>query len=292
MATATIAVPALRFRNILFATDFSEYSRHAIPYVTDLAGKFGSKVYLFHVVTPSQSMMGAPEAAPYLYEVQHKTGAERLTAMTRSPELKGVNTKAILASGMLEGELIKVIDENQIDLIAVGTHGRTGIRRLVLGSAAEQICRIASCPVLTVGPDVVPRHERQFRRILVPTDFSDESTEILPYVLDIAREYAADITFLHVIPVDAAVNINARLLAEDARRTLKKVFARDFAEHKPQFLIEFGHPAEAILRAALENKADLIAMGIRHSFAPGIHVRSGVAYQVMAAAPCPVLTCR
>ena len=59
-----------------------------------------------------------------------------------------------------------------------------------------------------------------------------------------------------------------------------------------EFLIEFGHPAEAILRAAVENKIDLIAMGIRHAFAPGIHLRSGVAYQVMAAANCPVLTCR
>ena len=292
MATATVAIPAVHFRNILFATDFSEYSQQALPYVTSLAGKFGSNVYLYHVVTPSQLLIGAPEAAPYLYGVLDKTSREELTGMVHLPELKGLKTKAILANGMLEDELLKASNENQIDLIVLGTHGRTGIRRLVLGSAAEQICRIATCPVLTVGPDTVLNKRPMFRRILVPTDFSEESTEILPYVLDIAREYGAAITFLHVIPLDAAVNINARLLAEDARRTLKKAFARECADHTPQFLIEFGHPAEAILRAAMENKADLIAMGIRHAFAPGIHLRSGVAYQVMARANCPVLTCR
>lgn len=292
MATATVAVSAVRLKNILFATDFSDYSRQALPYVVNLARKFNSTIYLCHVVTPSQLIIGAPEAAPFLYEAQHKRSGEELTEVARLPEFKGLNTKAVLASGILEDELLKAINENQIDLIVVGTHGRTGIRRLMLGSVAEQICRIATCPVLTVGPDVGFTEKTAFRRILVPTDFSDESTEILPYVLDLAREYNAAITFLHVIPMDAAVNINAHLLADDARRTLKRVFGKECGDEKPQFLIEFGHPAEAILRAAVENKSDLIAMGIRHAFAPGIHLRSGVAYQVMAAATCPVLTVR
>ncbi|HLJ30133.1 MAG TPA: universal stress protein [Candidatus Angelobacter sp.] len=292
MATANIVVSAVHLKNILFATDFSDYARQALPYATDLARKFGSKVHLCHVVTPSQLMIGAPEAAPYLYEAQHRTSEEELAIMTHSPELKGIKTHTILASGMLEDELMTAMSENQIDLIVVGTHGRTGLRRLVLGSAAEEICRIATCPVLTVGPDAGPRKKEQFRRILVPTDFSEESTAILPYILDIAREYGSTITFLHVIPLDASLNINARLLAEDARNTLKKVFAKECADHRPQFLIEFGHPAEAILRVAKESEPDLIAMGIRHAFTPGIRLRSGVAYQVMAGAQCPVLTCR
>ena len=295
MATATFAppsVPAVHFRNILFTTDFSDYSQQALPYAANLARKFGSSVYLCHVVTPSQLVIGAPEAAPYLYEAQRNRGADELADMARFPEFKGLKTRTILASGLFEDELLRVVNENQIDLIVVGTHGRTGIRRLVLGSAAEQICRIATCPVLTIGPDASMNEESAFRRILIPTDFSEESTQILPCVLDIAREYNAGITFVHVIPLDAAANINARLLAEDARRTLKRAFGKDCREHSPQFLIEFGHPAEAILRAATETRADLIAMGIRHAFAPGIHLRSGVAYQVMARASCPVLTCR
>ncbi|HLZ00079.1 MAG TPA: universal stress protein, partial [Candidatus Angelobacter sp.] len=266
------------------------YSRQALPCAANLAQKFGSTIYLCHVVTPSQLMIGAPEAVPYLYEAQHRASEEELAAMALLPELKGVPTKTILDSGMLEDELNREIRDKEIDLIVVGTHGRTGIRRLVLGSAAEQICRIATCPVLTVGPEVVFPEETLFRKILVPTDFSRESTEILPYVLEIAQEYGAGITFLHVIPLEASSS--TRLQAEDVRRTLKKTFSQEFTRYVPQFLIEFGSPAEAIVRAAVANKNDLIAMGTRHAFIPGINLRSGVAYQVMAKASCPVLTCR
>lgn len=298
MATATITlpaarghnIPAVRFKNILFATDFSECSRQALPYVSGLARNFDSKVYLFHVVTPSQLAIGAPEVAPYLYQALCKNSAEELTDMARAPELKGLNTRAVLGSGMLEDEVIKAINENEIDLIVVGTHGRTGIRRLILGSAAEKICRIATCPVLTVGPDVVPENKLQFQHILVPTDFSVESMKILPYVLDLARDYGASILFLHVIPPEA--NIDAHGLADDARHTLQKVLAKDGSYYQPDFLIECGHPVETILRAARENQADLIAMGVRNAFASGVQLRSGVAYQVMAGAQCPVLTCR
>lgn len=185
----------------------------------------------------------------------------------------------------------KTLRENQIDLVVVGTHGRTGIRRFILGSAAEQICRIAPCPVLTVGPDVALR-DVQFRRILVPTDFSEESTKILPHIRDMVREYGATVMFLHGIPTGAAVNIDARMLAENARCILRKAFTEECAGHEPEFLIEFGPTAETILLAAHKNKADLVAMGTRNSFAPGMHLHSGVAYEVMAAAHCPVLTCR
>ncbi len=298
MATATIAIPAarvnnipaVRLKNILFATDFSECSRQALPYVASLARNFDSSVYLFHVVTPSQLVIAAPEAAPYLYEALCNNSTEELTDMARSPELRGLNPKTVLGSGMLEDELVQALKENQIDLVVVGTHGRTGIRRLVLGSSAEKICRIATCPVLTVGPDVVPGSKPQFERILVPTDFSGESTKILPCVLDIARDYGASMLFLHVIP--PAANIDARNLAEEARHTLQKVLAKDRSYYQPDFLIKYGHPVETILRAAQENKVDLIAMGIKNTFAPGIQLRSSVAYQVMAGAQCPVLTFR
>src|SRR5579864_5996942 len=103
MATATLPVPpvpAVHFRNLLFATDFSEYSRQALPYATDLARRFNSSVYLCHVVTPSQLVIGAPEAVPYLYEAQHQRGTQELADIIQSAELKGLKTKAILASGL------------------------------------------------------------------------------------------------------------------------------------------------------------------------------------------------
>jgi nucleotide-binding universal stress UspA family protein len=292
MATAIVAAPAVLLKSILLATDFSDNSRQALPFATTLARKFGSNFFVCHIITPSQLVIGAPEAAPYLYEAERKISDTGVADLLRSPELRGLKTKTIVTTGLLDDELARAIEENKIDLVVMGTHGRTGLRKLVLGSAAEEICRVANCPVLTIGPDLPAQEKAQFRHILVATDFSEISTNILPYVLSMAEAYDASITFLHVIPTDAAVNINARLLAEDARKTLKKVFRAECGEHKPQFLIEFGEPAEAILRAAKENKADLIAMGIKNAFTGGIHLRSSVAYRVMAAAQCPVLTVR
>jgi nucleotide-binding universal stress UspA family protein len=290
MAAAPVITPAVALKEILFATDFSHYSHQALPFVTGMARKLGSNIHLCHMVTPSEVAISAPETVAFTYDAMRKAAAEQLTEMVLSPELKALHPKVVMASGMLEDVLAKAVSENHIDLVVIGTHGRTGISRLVLGSAAEVICRVATCPVLTIGPDVIT-NKRHFERILVPTDFSPGSMEILPYVLYIAREYKASITFLHVIPTDKAVNVNARLLADNARRTLKKVF-KDCGEYKPQFLIEFGHSAESILRVAAESKADLIAMGIRHAFMPGVQLRLGVAYRVMAEAQCPVLTCR
>jgi nucleotide-binding universal stress UspA family protein len=292
MATAPIAIPAVRLKNILFPTDFSDSSRHALPHVTHLARRFGATLHLCHITTPSELVLGAPEAAPELYELEHRTCEKALEEMRFSPEMRGLNVNTILTGGILKEEMEKAIAENQIDLIILSTRGRTGIRRLVIGSVADVVCRTATCPVLTIGPDVRAGENLPFRRILVPTDFSEHSISVLPHVLHFASEYQAAITFLHVIPADEGVNVNARLLAADARRTLKRVFSKECGEHQPQFLIEFGHPAEAIVRAAAETKADLIAMGIRPALIPEVHFRAGIAYQVMVEAPCPVLTCR
>ncbi len=291
MASATIAVPvvqgkkapAVQLRNILFATDFSEYSRQALPYVTGLAWQFGSNVFLCHVAASSQLMFGASDTASYLYEAWSKKSAEDLLNMARSPELAGLKIEVVLASGRFEEELNKAIHENQIDLMVVGSSGQT------VQGPAQPICRIVPCPVLTVGPEAGLREEMQFRRILVPTDFSDESTKILAEIRDIARDYGSSITFLHVIP--AAANIDAHRLADGARRIMNKVFAEHGFDHRPEFVFEFGQTAETILRAAKEYKVDLIAMRINPARASGIYESSGIVDQIVAGARCPVLTC-
>lgn len=281
-----------KFENILFATDFSDYSRQAIPYVSSLAHTYGSRVFLCHVVTPSQLVIAAPEATPYLYEAECRNSEEQLAAIASLPELKGLRTEPLMCTGLLEDELTDVIKQKHIDLIVLGTHGRTGLRRLVLGSAAEQVCRMSDCPVLTIGPDLVIGEKIKISRIVVPVDFSPESMTVLPYVAGIAREYGASITFLHVIPVDAGANVDGHTLAETARRTFKETMAAGVAEHDCEFLVEFGHLAETILQVARQKKADLIAMGIRQSAMPTLQLRSSMAYQVMANARCPVLTTR
>lgn len=291
-AAVTQAKPSVQLDRIVFATDFSESSMKALPLATALAKKFGSTLFLCHIVTPTPLAIGAPEAAPYLYQAETESAQRALDDLCKSPSLKGLECKSRMPSGPLADELQALIEQNRIDLVIAGTHGRTGVRRLLLGSSVEEICRIATCPVLTVGPDLEISPELEIKRILVPTDFSEESELDLPSVALLAKAYGAHVTVLHVMPPDAASNPEAKKLAEPMRRTMMHAFEKEVGDPKPEFVIEFGDTVPTILDYALKNKIDLIAMGIRTAFLPGFTLRSSVAYRIIAAAHCPVLTCR
>jgi nucleotide-binding universal stress UspA family protein len=205
--------------------------------------------------------------------------------------LEGLKAKSLLSSGLLGDCLIEEIKNNRVDLVIAGTHGRTGWRRLLLGSAAEEICRSATCPVLTVGPDMPPMPVT-FKRILVPTDLSEESMRSLPFVVNLAGAYGASVTVLHILPEETASNPDARKLSEPVLRSMVHIFEPELKPLNTEFVIEAGDTVETILRVAREKKADLIAMGIRGAFLPGFNLRTSVAYRVTAASYCPVVTCR
>ena len=293
-ARVTPVVPAVEFKNILFATDFSDSSMKALPYATGLARKFGAVLFVCHVVTPTPLAVGAPEAAPYLYHAETESAGRALEDLVKSPELTGIKTQSLLPAGTLSDELKAAIARDNIDLVIAGTHGRTGVRRLLLGSSVEEICRITSVPMLTVGPDLVhaPGEEVAIRNILMPTDLSEESGHIVPCIAALARAYDALVTVLHVMPEDTGVNPEAKKLAEPMRKSMVHIFEREFGDIKPNYLLEFGDAAETILDCAQRIHADLIAMGIRNVFMPGFQLRSTTAYGIMVAAHCPVLTCR
>lgn len=293
MSALTVTTsPTAKLKNILLATDFSEESMHGLPYVAGIARKLGSSVYLCHIVAPSPIVASAPEVAPTLYDGMKERAAAQLTALAHSPGIGSLNPKTVLGAGPIEDELCSIIRENKIDLVVAGTHGRTGIRKLLLGSVVEEICRVATCPVLTVGPGLAPRGEIQFSRIVFPTDLSEDSKRILPYLRRIAEEYKSEITVLHVMPEELATNPDAEKLAEPIRRNMMHIFEAELAAFKPEFLVAFGETVETVLRTAGTKNADLIAMGIHNAFLPGVQLRSSVAYRIMAGAHCPVLTSR
>jgi nucleotide-binding universal stress UspA family protein len=293
MATfaATNIHPAATLKNIMFATDFSEPSMKAFPYVAALAKKFGASVFACHVITPTSLVTAAPQAAPMLYEAEYNAAGKELSNIVASPQLQGLKTKAAVPSGILGDALLDEIKSNNIDLVVAGTHGRTGLRRLLLGSAVEDICRVATCPVLTIGPDA-PATAIKIERILVPTDLSEESMRSLPLVMRLAGAYGASVTVLHVLPEETASNPDTKTLSEPVFRRMVSIFAPRLAPLKTEYVIESGEAAETILRVAREKNADLIAIGIRSAFLPGFHLRTSVAYRIVAASNCPVVTCR
>jgi nucleotide-binding universal stress UspA family protein len=291
-ALAVRPMPTTKLRNILFATDFSEASMHALPYVAGIARKLGSSVFLCHIVEPNSLVASAPEAAPALYEGMQEQAVTQLTALTHSPELEGVEAKIVVGVGAIADALPNAVAENKIDLIVMGTHGRTGLRRLLLGSAVEAVCRVATCPVLTVGPGLKSKMATAFSRILLPTDLSEDSKRILPHLRQLAEEYQSQITVLHVMPEELVTNPEAAKLAEPIGHRLIQTFKPELAGSKVEFEIGFGETVETVLRTALSKNADVIAMGIHNAFLPGVQLRSSTAYRIIAGAHCPVLTYR
>lgn len=288
----TLPVPAtqLKLKDILFTTDFSEGSQHALPYVGALARAFHSAVHLCHIEAAVPLATGM--AMPGIYEASGKITAEHLTALLNAPALKGVNLNLALGVGNLKDELSNIIRERTIDLVVAGTHGRSGMRKLLMGSVVEEIMRTATCPVLTVGPGTPFRKDVPFRHILFPTNLSEVSEQILPYIILLAMEFGAHVTVLHVIPPNQASTNDGRSLRHLAQKAMVESLQSELVFFRPEYLVEEGDPVETILRVAEKIKADLIAMGIKNSFMPGVQLRSSTAYRILAGAHCPVLTVR
>lgn len=280
-----------RLRNILFATDFSEASMKALPYVGSIARTFGAKVFQCHVITPTPIAIGAAPAAQYVFDAEYENANRVFANAELWKDLNGLEKKSLLPSGIFADALAETIAENEIDLVVAGTHGRTGLSRLLLGSTVEQICRVASCPVLTVGPHLEP-DGKKIEQILMLTDLSDESRAALPYVVEFAQRYGASVTVLHVLPEETATNPDAKALSEPIRRTVVHSFEESFKGLKVQYVLESGDIVATILSVAERQRADLIALGVRSAFLPGFQLRSSVAYRVISGAHCPVLTCR
>jgi len=278
-----------QFRKILFATDFSPASLRALPYVKFVARRYDSTVYLVHVIGP-QPAIAIPAGIRRGERADSLRGAEeQLRALEGSEELRGISHKRLVGEGKVAKLLLKAVREHNIGLIIVGTHGRTGIKHLVLGSVAEEIFRSSSCPVLTVGAHVAS--PGPVSRILLPTDLSTTSRCGLPFAVSLAADAGAELVALHVLPQSIASNPEAGVLTEPLREEVQSVLAGALpAGVRSQAVLAYGDTAETIVSEAEKLKAQFIVLGIRSSFTS--HRLSNVAYRVAISAGCPVLTVR
>ncbi|MGC2197415.1 MAG: universal stress protein [Terriglobales bacterium] len=284
----------LTFSHILLPTDFTGASVTALAYARAFARDYGSRIFVTHAVTPNPPVFMPMEPLPLAMDTEWSDAETAMRQFLDQESLKDTVHEGILERGELWNVLDDVVHRHAIDLIVLGSHGKHGLKKLVLGSGAEQIFRQASCPVLTVGPKVPePRGDvGAFKNILFATDFSAGSLKALPYALSLAEEHEASLTLLHVIPlvpmqhqVYVAGGIKKRL--ED----LIPPDARDWCQPAP--VVSFEFPAEGILHRAEAQSADLIVMGV-HKRAPraSAHLPWAIAYEVVCHAACPVLTVR
>jgi len=272
------------FRKILFATDLSTAAEKALPYALEIARRYGAMLYVVHAIAPAGYPYAPVAAWPKLEEEEERF---RLEAKQR---LERILQKTPHETDFLYGHVMPVLREllesKDIDLLVIGTHGRTGVDKVVLGSAAEEIFRESTCPVLTVGPRATTEAHSaaELSRIMYATDLSPQSLVAAPYAISLSREYRAQLILLNCLEQGGDPRSMLRTLRELAP------FGTDL-RNEPICVVEQGPHGEKIPKACEAHGADLLVLGAAVQKQP-LHFHRSALYKIVTQATCPVLTVR
>jgi nucleotide-binding universal stress UspA family protein len=300
--------PEVGLKAILLAYDFSEISRKPLHHAIAIARHFRAKLYIAYVVSSIGYEIAGSQASQLAYEGSIRD-AHRLEAdLLKSGALAGLQYEFLIREGNVWEELELSIRQKRIEAVIVGTHGRAGIGRLVLGSVAEQIFRQADCVVLTVGPgsreDSLIEKRETVPLFLFATDFGHASLCAVPYAASFANHFGAKLVVLHVLsaaPVPETFHWSTTGDLTGMRREAELIAQKQFqqliipnvpAATKLEFKVSFGIPTEQVLQACRTSKADLLILGlhsVRHaetlSHTPWVRT-----HEIVCGASCPVLT--
>ncbi len=276
------------FRNMLVAADFSEGSKHAFATACSLARQQAAQLTVLYV-------RAEPRADATDFEVLDRLRVQYVPDRPLATEYR-------VRSGDAATAILDEARRLECDLIAMGTHGRTGLSRLLTGSVAEVVLRRAPCPVLamrspetqdsTLGIHFPPG---TVRKIVHATDFSESTEFALQVARDLARDQGAQLVLLHVIPMISVLHVREQVPAEDPKLCLANLRALserlDTAELKfpVTTVLKYGQSAEEILQAAEEIGCDLLIMGTHGRSGLGRLLMGSVAEMVLRHATFPVL---
>jgi nucleotide-binding universal stress UspA family protein len=296
----------LKIKNILYPTDFSEVSARAYGYAESLASHYGSKLYVIHVAQPP--FVAYPDytytdAVAGIFRDLRGHAEKQLAAFMKDRALHaaqhGIQAQCTLLEGPIPSGVLQFAEQNAIDLIVMGTHGRDSADRHTLGSVTERVLRNASCPVLAIRkPEhsfVTPgagRNVVSLRKILYCTDFSKDAKLASDYAFSLAMEYGAEITLLHVLE-NIPRSEDAQSAIHEVKETLRGIIPPEAADRCAiPIKVRIGRPYQEIVQLAVEDGTDLIVLGVRGRGILDIALFGSTTYRVVQLGPCPVLAAR
>ena len=303
----------IEIREILCPTDFSEFSRHALDHALAVGKLYKSTITLLHVSSITAVYTPGIGVAPTsLLTVGDRETA--LATMRRFAETEAGPDARIrfeVAEGNPANEILDCAKTRGSDLIVLGTHGRSGFERLLLGSVTEKVLRKGICPVLSVpphAPDAVPAPPVLFKSILCPVDFSDCSIQALHYAMSMAKESGAGLTVVHVIEIPPEVPIDEHETILSWPRSLREYVAMAEADRAGRLkellagasdtrgsistVLARGKAYREILRIAAERSSELIVIGVHSRGVADMLFLGSTTQHVVRQATCPVLTIR
>ena len=291
----------IEIKVILCPIDFSEFSIRAYVYAQSLAEHYGAKLVSQHVVEISRYPFADYVASTGDYaefcRTLHNGATERLQAFLKTHGHASSHSESVVHEGTAPDCILSYAEKCKADLIIIGTHGRRGYDRLVLGSVTNRVMRRTSCPVLAIctpqQESVIEANDgeraHQLRRILFCTDFSENSDRAFRYALSAADEYNAELIVLHVLD-ESRDSSKVQTGIATATEQLDKMIPQEIRKSlKTRTVVRVGKPYQQIIEFATETHTDTIVMGVRGRGAVDLAVFGSTTYRVLQLGPCPVL---
>jgi nucleotide-binding universal stress UspA family protein len=303
---------SVQFKHVVMATDFSDASQRALAFASAVAGRYGCVLSVVHAIPPEARTQIPLDRLPP--ELNRRRLEEQMKQIEARVWAHDCIERSLIEQGPVWEVLASVLRREGVDLLVLGTHGRGGLKKLALGSVAEEVLRLATCPVLTVGPHV-PAAEAgtaEFRRILFATDFGPACAKAFPYALALAEDYQAKLVLLHMIPPVPGIDLGTaaygpsayatedftkwqRTIRKDSLAKLSKLVPPDTRlAAEPEYVVGTDFLAEGILDTAEARASELIVMGVNQTSSPRVaaHMPWDLMHEVIGRAKCPVLTVR
>ena len=297
----------IKLENILVPVDFSQPASKALRYGISLAAQFRARLVLAHVV-PSLAMFdyGSPERIQELEKLAFEDARKSLDQSVPEDYRNLVNIHPIIKGGDVREELLRIIHDEKIDLVVMGSHGRRNIERFFLGSTTEHMLRKVPVPILTVSR-IIPGHEIHapgavpIRRIVYAVDLS-ENTEIgLRYSAELARTFEAQLELVHAIdPLETgqwgtelpgSLPFDLSAIQDMARERLQQIVkGAEIEDVKVNISVLVGTPHITIIRFADEVHADLIVQNLKSKGVLERVMLGATAERVIRASHIPVLS--
>lgn len=293
------------FNKILCATDLSELSDITLSAGAALAKEFNAKLYVCHIIDLTiQAAYGDVVLAPL--ELQNQTTEYAFDHIAKIIGDQDIDWEPLVTTGHPSDEISRLVSEHHIDLTVVATHGRSGLKRLVLGSVTERLMRILSCPLLIIrsleSPDPAAKpFSLSMQKILVGCDFSPYSELAFQYGLSLAQEFESEVHLVHVIETPAYKGMmkssagqseddDKKLHIQIQEKLSLMIPKESFAWCEPKIVLLAGQPHEEIIKHSLLNHIDLIVLGIRGRNLIEALFTGSTTDRVSRQAPCPVLS--
>ena len=283
----TTAAPAIKFSEILIATDFSDASDSALAYAKSMARNSDSELLLVHVAAPV-AHIAIPEGA-WADDDSARIDAELHATQSAGAALRseGFKAKELCAFGGVANEITQAAAGHHADLIVTGTHCRKGLNRLIFGSDAESILRSTNLPVLIVGPKATaaPVGKWPLGFVLCAVNLDEHGADVALYSRQFAEEQGSRTQTVCLPFYDLCQE--AEGYGKFTRR-LREILPADEADKlSPAVLPE--PPNETLTETAIARDADLVIFDQRSGLLGWPHLRSGLLADLLTTAPCPVL---